>query len=199
MAPFSGEEARQEIGALADIASSTIDSSRSVLCPAGNCRLVGWWPMDSAIAGLLGAGIGALAGLTGAVVTNRLQSRVDQHKWLRDRRVEAYTSAIRFLIRVSNKRSQITAAGTTVLGQDAIKEWFDDLNEARSWLTSLLVYCSDREREKLTSAIAALNAAAAQMLSSGLAASKLVDAAQAACVVVADSARSDIGSDMVKT
>jgi hypothetical protein len=153
--------------------------------------------MDSAVAGLFGAGIGALAGIAGAVMTHSLQTRLERQKWLRDRRVEAYTSAIRFLIRISNKRSQITAEGVTVLGQDVMKEWFDDISEARSWLTSLLVYCSERERGNLTAATRALNAAAAEFITSGKALGPLIEHAQATCVIVAESARNDIGSNVV--
>jgi hypothetical protein len=93
--------------------------------------------MDSALAGLIGAGIGAIAGLTGAVVNYRLSLRSQHANWLRDKRQEAYSSTLRYLLRSSGKRSGIEADGTPFIGQDAIKELFDDLSDARSWLLTL--------------------------------------------------------------
>lgn len=150
--------------------------------------------MDAALAGLIGAGIGALAGIAGAMLTYVLQTRLEREKWLRDRRVEVYTNAIRYLIRISNKRSILTAEGVTVLGQDAMKEWFDEISEARSWLTSLLTYCSERERPGLSAAIGHLNEAAADFLTSGASSTELIQRAQATCIQVAESARNDVGA-----
>jgi hypothetical protein len=153
--------------------------------------------MDAALAGLVGAGIGALAGIAGAMLTYVLQTRLEREKWLRDRRVEVYTNAIRYLIRVSNKRSILTAEGMTVLGQDAVKEWFDEISEARSWLTSLLIYCSRQEQPRLNAAIERLNKAAADFLTSRGSPGDLIESAQATCLQVAESARKDVGSDHV--
>lgn len=41
--------------------------------------------MDAAVAGLIGAAIGAVAGFTGTVLTALLQFRLEQRKWLRNR------------------------------------------------------------------------------------------------------------------
>jgi hypothetical protein len=153
--------------------------------------------MDAALAGLIGAGIGALAGIAGAMLTYVLQTRLEREKWLRDRRVEVYTNAIRYLIRVSNKRSILTAEGVTVLGQDAVKEWFDEISEARSWLTSLLIYCSQQEQPKLNAAIERLNKAVADFLTARGSPGDLIESAQATCLQVAESARKDVGSDHV--
>lgn len=154
--------------------------------------------MDATIAGLVGAGIGAVAGIAGALITHVLQARLERERWLRDKRVEAYTSAVRYLIRLSNKRSIITAEGVAVLGTDVVKEWFDDISDARSWLTSLLIYCSDRERPHLTVVIQSLNTAAADFIEAGSPPGRLVDSAQAACVQVAASARRDIGAGVLE-
>jgi hypothetical protein len=105
--------------------------------------------MDAAVAGLIGAAIGAVAGVLGAIITHYLQSSQDNKKWVRDKREEAYSNTIRFLLRVLNKRSMITATGLTVLGQENIKEWFDDISEAQSWMTSLTIYCSESEKNTI--------------------------------------------------
>jgi len=150
--------------------------------------------MDATIAGLLGAAIGAAAGVAGAVITQVSQTRLEREKWLRDKRVEAYSSSIRFLIRMSNKRSMITAEGQTVLGKDSTKEWFDDISEARSWLTALLIYCSFRERDALSDAAKSFNEAAERLITSGALSGDLVPAAQSVCKQVSESARRDIGA-----
>lgn len=46
--------------------------------------------MDSAVAGLIGAGIGASAGIAGTLITTYLQAKQERLKWLRDKRVESY-------------------------------------------------------------------------------------------------------------
>jgi len=53
--------------------------------------------MDSAVAGLIGAGIGALAGLLGSVFTTYFQTAQEHQKWLRDKRAESYSNTIRYL------------------------------------------------------------------------------------------------------
>jgi hypothetical protein len=151
--------------------------------------------MDAATAGLLGAVIGAVAGVGGSLITHGLQARLARENWLRDKRVETYTNAVRYLIRVSNKRSSITASGQTVLGKDAIKEWFDDISEVRSWMTSLVIYCSVGERPMIEQVTRSFNDAATEFISSGNLAGGLIAAAQKACAQVADSARKDIGAD----
>jgi len=81
--------------------------------------------MNAAIAGLIGAAIGAMAGIVGAFVTQYLQARAAARNWLRDKREGAYSNALRYLLRVHNKRSQLefTEKGLTVpvLGEDVQK------------------------------------------------------------------------------
>ena len=88
-----------------------------------------------------------------AFVASTLQARQERHIWLRDRRQEAYANAVKYIVRVSNKRSIITADGLTVLGQDAQKEWFDDMSEVLTWMTNLSIYCSPSQRAKITEAL----------------------------------------------
>jgi hypothetical protein len=95
--------------------------------------------MDAAIAGLVGAGIGALAGIVGTLITNYLQIIQEQKKWLRDKRTECYSNTIRYLLRVHNKRSAISSEGGAIMAKDVQKEWFDDLSEVIAWLSSLSV------------------------------------------------------------
>lgn len=109
--------------------------------------------MDSALAGLLGTAIGALAAIVATLVASTLQTRQEHHVWLRDRKQEAYANSIKYIVRVLNKRSIITAEGLTILGQDAQKEWFDDMSEVLTWMTSLSIYCSSSQKEKITEAL----------------------------------------------
>jgi hypothetical protein len=104
--------------------------------------------MDSAVAGLIGAGIGAVTGIAGTFITTYLQARQERLKWLRDKRVESYSNTIRYLTRALNKRSSISIESgnlVTAMGQDVIKEWFDDLSESLVWLSSLSIYCSENQ------------------------------------------------------
>src|SRR5437588_6497837 len=98
--------------------------------------------MDSTVAALIGAAIGALAAITSVFITSTLQAKQERRNWLRDRKQEAYANSIKYIVRVLNKRSIITAEGSTVLGKDAQKEWFDDMSEVLTWMTNLSIYCS---------------------------------------------------------
>ncbi|MDB4893204.1 MAG: hypothetical protein JWL61_5059 [Gemmatimonadetes bacterium] len=105
--------------------------------------------MDSTIAGLIGAGLGSVAGLSGTVLAHSLQRRQERATWLRNKQLEAYSSTLRYVLRLLHKRSSITSSGQAVLGQEAIKEWFDDLAEIHSWLAVLTVCCSAESRRDL--------------------------------------------------
>jgi hypothetical protein len=78
--------------------------------------------MDAAIAGLIGAFIGALAGIVGAFVTQYLQARTAARNWLRDKRVEAYSNALRYLLRTQNIRSQLQMGREGKLIEQAIQQ-----------------------------------------------------------------------------
>ncbi|MBV9708650.1 MAG: hypothetical protein JO125_14725 [Chloroflexi bacterium] len=71
--------------------------------------------MDSAVAGFMDA----VAATLSAFVASALQARQEPRIWFRDRGQEAYANAVKYIVRVSSKRSIITADGLTVLGQDA--------------------------------------------------------------------------------
>jgi hypothetical protein len=58
----------------------------------------------------------------------------------------------------------ITSEGQTVLGKDAMREWFDEISEVRAWLMFLTIYCSGRERNNVVKGAAKLNTAAASFI-----------------------------------
>jgi len=109
------------------------------------------------VAGLVGAVIGAMAGIVAAFITQLLQAKAEQNKWLRTKREEAYSNTLRFLLKTLNRRSDLAADGMAYLGSDAIKEWFDDLVEAQIWANYLTIYCSDRQKAPITEVASALN------------------------------------------
>jgi hypothetical protein len=154
--------------------------------------------MDAGAAGILGATIGGVTGVIGGLMTHRLQSKSDRKKWARDKQVEAYSSAIRYLVRVQNKRSLITAEGHTVLGQDAMKEWFDEISEAIAWLISLTIYCSEDERKGVANGSKRLNDAAAGFIQGGSAHVNIIQTAHDVCIEIAESARRDIGANVMQ-
>ena len=88
--------------------------------------------MDAAIAGLIDAAIGSVAGMAGTLITSYLQVKQEHAKWIHDKPVEACSNTIRYLVRALNKRSSLSIEDSTlirVMGKDVIKEWFDDLSE----------------------------------------------------------------------
>ena len=151
--------------------------------------------LDAASAGILGATIGGVTGVIGGLITHRLQSNTDRSRWARDKQVEAYSSAIRYLVRIQNKRSMITTQGQTVLGQDAMKEWFDEISEAIAWLISLSIYCSERERRRVLDGSKRLNDAVAGFIQDG-AHVNITQTARDVCIEIAESARRDIGASV---
>ncbi len=120
--------------------------------------------MDSAISGLLGAGIGAVAGMFGAVLTQSLQLRNDHKKWLLSKKEEAYSSAIRFLLKSLNRRSKMTATGIAVLGQNELPDWFIDLSEAQAWVSSITIYASCETKESINQVAYRFNSVMSELL-----------------------------------
>jgi hypothetical protein len=149
--------------------------------------------MNSAIAGLIGAAIGAGAGLAGTFITQYLQIRAqrqqtllhrstEREQALRVKREEAYKKTLQRLIRVRDRRmSDLKLYPTTgaepdpngilvgefVLVGDVTRfreEAFDDIVGARLWLTSAIAYCSPKARSQLLEAMNALETFATNTL-----------------------------------
>ena len=149
--------------------------------------------MDSAVAGLIGAAIGALAGLLGSVFTTYFQTTQEHQKWLRDKRVESYSNTIRYLTRLLNKRSAIMAEGGAYIGEEIIKEWFDDLSEALVWLSSLSIYCSKNQQRIVSQVFGTVDDAASKFVATGSCPLALNDVISSALNNIVECARKDIG------
>lgn len=152
--------------------------------------------MDSGVAGLIGADIGAVAGIAGTLITNHLQAKQERLKWLRDKRVEAYSNTIRYLTRALNKRSSIsieTGTLVTIMGQDVIKEWFDDLSEALVWLSSLSIYCSENQQKEIINAFRVVEQAVSDLITSDSRPFNLQSVISSVLDSVIECARRDIG------
>lgn len=151
--------------------------------------------MDSAVAGLIGAVIGASAGKTGTLISTYIQTKQERLEWLRDKRVESYSNTIRYLTRALNKRSIISIeSGTpmTVMGQDIIKEWFDDLSESLVWLSSLSIYCSENQQKEIISAFRVVEQAVSDLVTSNSHPSNLQKVISSVLDSVIECARRDI-------
>ena len=146
--------------------------------------------MNSAIAGLIGAAIGAVAGIAGTIVTQYLQIRAERKQALRSKREAAYTNTLQCLLRVRDrrmsdlKRSDIKRNGGQVVPfyfqywdlpewTDAYlvgdipafrEEAFDDIVGARLWITSATAYCSPKVRSLLLKSMDALEDFATNIL-----------------------------------
>ena len=152
--------------------------------------------MDSAIAGLIGAGVGAIAGMAGTFIAHSLQSKEERKKWLLSKREEAYSNALRYLLKSLTSRSKITADGFTILSQNEMPSWFSNLSEAQSWITSLTIYSSVETKESINSVSKKFNASMSMMMgSSGLIASEQPDTSPIR-IDIADNGLSDIAESV---
>ena len=116
--------------------------------------------MDPAIAGLIGAGIGAIASLLGSLLSNwllikkereqwLLDKQADEDTWLRERLQEIYSNCIDFLSRI-NRRSELAAKEgklEAILVTEHQRELFSDFSEAQKWLGLLVVYHPSNTRD----------------------------------------------------
>ena len=90
--------------------------------------------MDQAVSNLIATDIGALAGLSGAVLTAFFQKKSEHQKWHREQMRAAYTDALTNL-----SRATVIPVG---ISGDEIESWFNLLSQVRVSLIILQVYCS---------------------------------------------------------
>jgi hypothetical protein len=95
--------------------------------------------LDSAWAALLGALVGAIAGIFSSWLSIARQERAEQRKWHREQRRHTYARALQSLARAT-----IIPIGTD---SDNIKSWFQELAELRESLIVLQIYCRYGESE----------------------------------------------------
>jgi len=120
--------------------------------------------MESTTATLLGALIGATTGLAGSLFSQIIIARKNNRVWVRSKKDESYSNTIRYCLRARNKRSKITAEGETILEQDIIKEWFDDISETIIWGTSLTIYCDPSCKNEIENIVEKLRGSFETML-----------------------------------
>lgn len=120
--------------------------------------------MTHAVIGLVGALIGATAGLVAAWLTSSLQGRRDEAKWLLEDRVGAYKGAIRHLYRASYRMTKISAEYGPIIGKEDHKEWFDDVTEALYQVVWLTVVCGDSQLEDVQQTQYDLDQAVARLM-----------------------------------
>lgn len=87
-----------------------------------------------------------------------MQSKRDHKKWRLSKKEEAYSNTLRYLLKVLNRRSQITADGITFISKEHLPQWFQDISEAQAWMTSLTIVCSSNVRAEINSVSEKLNA-----------------------------------------
>lgn len=83
--------------------------------------------MDPALAGLLGALIGAISGLAGSVLAAIVQQRSKREDWAADMRVTAYSDALRSLVGAKSYKG-------------SPKGWGANVSDAHFSLTLLSIY-----------------------------------------------------------
>jgi hypothetical protein len=105
--------------------------------------------VDAGLAAIVGALIGGLTTTLGSLFASSRAATRERLKEERAARELAYGNAIRFLLRVQNRRSEVGPGGTPFLSKEAQPEWFLDLIEAQYWMTWLLTVCTDANRPHL--------------------------------------------------
>ena len=95
--------------------------------------------MEPPIAALLGAAVGSLAGLAGPLVGGTLQAARDKAKWRLDNQRDAYVNALQHLSTALNMRSSDANPA----------ELAAELGQAQAAIGTILIFCSESERQKL--------------------------------------------------
>ena len=130
---------------------------RAPTCTDATCLRV----MDAALAGVLGAGIGAVAGIAGSVVTNSFAARRERDLWRRTQMADAYANALSHLARATTRRSKLTthADGTVsaIMSEEDLAAWFLDIADAEKSVAVAAGFASVQARLKLVEALSALH------------------------------------------
>lgn len=79
------------------------------------------------------------------------------------------------------------------MGQDVIKEWFDDLSESLVWLSSLSIYCSENQQKEIINAFRVVENAVSDLVTSNSRPSNLQNVISSVLDSVIECARRDIG------
>jgi hypothetical protein len=74
---------------------------------------------------------------------NWYQSKMEHQRWIRDKKADAYSAALRGLYRLTNRRSYLLADGRAVLAREHQKDWFDDYIALEEALGTLAIYARD--------------------------------------------------------
>jgi hypothetical protein len=124
--------------------------------------------MDPAAAGLIGAAIGAIAGVAGSLISAHIQARGERLAFIRQRKAEAYAKAVQHLFRAAARRSEISAQGMPVLSREDQREWFLDLADGLHSLTAVIAYAGHGFRAELTEVLQHYGVAVAKLTEEGL-------------------------------
>ena len=129
--------------------------------------------MNSAIASLIGATVGALAAIGGSLLAHNLQARGEHKNWLRSKREEAYLNSLRCLIQIMHDRSIIFSGGDSLSSER--KEWLSHFSEAQIWLNSLVVYAPEKRKAKIIELAANLDRSFTYLLGPAILKDKITD------------------------
>ena len=124
--------------------------------------------MDAALAGLIGAGIGALAGLAGSLISARAQDRRERENFLRQRKADAYGQAVAHLFRAAARRSHLTSEGGPILSKEDQAAWFLDIADALNSLTAVIAFVGSGFRNELIEVLQHFGSAAFELTQKGL-------------------------------
>ncbi|RUR76794.1 hypothetical protein ACF3DV_17955 [Chlorogloeopsis fritschii PCC 9212] len=79
------------------------------------------------------------------------------------------------------------------MGQDVVKEWFDDFSESLVWLSSLSIYCSENQQKEIINAFRVVEQAVSDLITSDSRPLNLQSIISSVLDSVIECARRDIG------
>ena len=115
----------------------------------------------------MGALIGGVASITGVIIAQNQLAKRERDGRLLAKKEECYINTLRYLLKVLNRRSEITEKGTTILKKEDASYLLSDLSEVQIWLATLRIYCSPKLENKITVASNAFNSSMAAFLGYG--------------------------------
>jgi hypothetical protein len=102
------------------------------------------------------------------VTAGLLQGRLERNTFLRERKADAYGSAVEHLSRAAARRSELTVQGKPILTKEDQREWFLDLASGLHALTTAVAYASESWRRELRDILQRYGMAVSETTQGGL-------------------------------
>jgi hypothetical protein len=108
--------------------------------------------MDSSVAALVGAATGALAGVSGPIVSGAVENKREIKRWFLDSEKAAYVAAINSLSRAMYPMSTYNQYGVALAEKDG-SLWLGELVQSQAAIATLTAFCTDSVRANIEKAL----------------------------------------------